>query len=280
MKLAHLLLGLALVGGSASADPLLLYNGRLFVQATIGSVRTEALLDSGAEATLLSPQLAQRAGLPSGTAQTIRGSGGTATARLVEGARIHALGVDLHPDAVVVTDLSELSRRLIKRPTDMVLGRELFDAAPLRIDIEHRRVDVLSRSVRAEGSRIALTGHLGVESIPITVDGRLVNADLDLGNGSLPLVSRALATKLHLQSVGKTSGGGIGGPRVRDIVLVPRVELGGLVFHDVRAAVDDLSNANDFNVGTSILKNFVVTTDFKGRAVWLKPLRKGVNGRL
>jgi hypothetical protein len=42
----------------------------------------------------------------------------------------------------------------------------------------------------------------------------------------------------------------------------------------VPAAIDDQPNANDLNIGTSILKDFDIVTDFKQRAVWLAPRDK------
>ena len=131
------LFGLALlcVAASAQAERLKVYNGRLFIPATINQVETEALLDSGAEATLIDQLFAAKAKLPEGTPRVIKGSGGSAHARIVEGVTVGALGVELHPDAVVVLDMTDLSDRLIKRPTQVIVGRELFDAARLRIDI-------------------------------------------------------------------------------------------------------------------------------------------------
>lgn len=266
--------GALALAGPAHAAPLLVHNGRLFVDARVNGVATEALLDSGAEATLIDSGLAARAKLPRGTPQQIRGSGGTTSAHLVEGATVEALGIALHPEAVVVMDLGELSARLIKRPTAMVLGRELFDAARLRIDINRGSIDVLDRSSSPAGVALPLTGHAGIESMPVAIGGTRVQAEFDLGNGSMPLISRALVTRLRLKPVGREPGGGIGGPLMRDVVVLPRLTVAGVPFLKVRAAVDDQPNANDLNIGTSILKEFVITTDFKNRTVWLQPLRR------
>ena len=96
-------------------------------------------------------------------------------------------------------------------------------------------------------------------------------AEFDLGNGSDVMVSRAFAQKAGLKVTGQKSGGGIGGEIVRDTTVLPTLTVAGVVFRDVAATVDDQSNANDLNIGTSILRNFRITTDFKQRAVWLQP---------
>lgn len=263
--------------GAASAEPLHQFNGRLFIEAELNGVRSEALLDSGAEATLVDPALAARAGLPEGMPQVIRGSAGESRARIVEGATVRALGVELHPEVVVVTDLGDLSRRLIRRPTELIVGRELFDAARLRIAIAQGSIEVVDRTLAPAGTRLALTPHAGIESIPVTVSGRPAQAEFDLGNGSDVLISRALARKLQLKTVGRKRGGGIGGAIERDLVTLPELEVGGVRFRDQPAAVDDQPNANDLNIGTAVLRHFLITADFKERAVWLLPLG-GIDG--
>jgi predicted aspartyl protease len=261
-----------LVASSASAEPMLFDNGRLFIPAAINGVPTEALLDSGAETTVLDPELAAKANLPQGQAITIKGSGGSAPARVVEGAEIGAIGLTLHPEAVVVTDLSDISNRLVKRPLAMILGRELFDSARLRVDISGRSVEVVSKDTAPPGTRLGLTAHAGIESIPVIVNGTPAQAEFDLGNGSGVLISRAFADRLHLKAMGQRSGGGIGGALVRAMVRIGSLEVAGRTFRDVEAAVDDQPNANDLNIGTSILKNFLITADFADRTVWLESI--------
>lgn len=269
------LLGIALVfiSASAGAEPLTFYNGRLFIPATINRVRTEALLDSGAEATVIDPILAAKAGLPKGTPQVMKGSGGTAQARIVEGVMVKALGLELHPDAVVVLDMTDLSTRLVKRPTQAILGREIFDAARLKIDISRGEIAAIDVRAPPKGVRLPLTKHAGIEAIPVKANGMPAQAEFDLGNGSDVLISRSLANRLKLRITGKKSGGGIGGAVARDIVRLTALDVAGKRFRNVMAAIDDQPSHNDLNIGTAILKNFRITTDFKGRAVWLDPVR-------
>jgi hypothetical protein len=221
---------------------------------------------------VVNPELAAKAKLLQGQAITIKGSGGSAAARVVEGAEVGALGVTLHPEAVVVTDLSDISKRLVKRPLAMILGRELFDSVRLRVDIDGRSVEVVSKDSAPPGTRLPLTAHAGIESIPVIVNGTPTQAEFDLGNGSGVLISRAFADRLHLKAIGQRSGGGIGGKLVRDMVRIGSLEVAGRAFRDVEAAVDAQPNANDLNIGTSILKNFLITTDFADRGVWLESI--------
>jgi hypothetical protein len=116
-----------------------------------------------------------------------------------------------------------------------------------------------------------LTTHAGIEAIPVRANGQDAQAEFDLGNGSDVMISRDLARKLRLKILGKRPGGGIGGSIQRDYVRLSSLEVAGRTFHNVTANIDDQPSHNDMNVGTSILKNFLITTDFKDRAMWLEP---------
>ncbi len=187
---------------------------------------------------------------------------------------INAVGQQLHPDAIVVTDLTELSRRLIKRPTEVVVGRELFDAARLRIDIRHGNIEAVSKDAAPPGERLELTRHAGVESVPVVADGNVLKAEFDLGNGSDVLISRPAARRLRLRIVGHKNGAGIGGAVRRALVRLSSLQVAGRTFRNVLAAVDEQPNAQELNIGTSILKHFLITSDFQQRAVWLAPERR------
>lgn len=256
----------------ASADPLIFDNGRLFVQVKVNGVPTEALLDSAAEASIVDPRLAAAAKLPPGQEINIRGSGGEAKARIVEGVKIELLGQAIPAEAVIISDLTELSARLIKRPTQAIVGREAFDALRLAVDVLGGTISLASGT--PAGTRLPLTAHAGVEAVPVTVGDANAQAEFDLGNGSGVLVSRAFAIRQGFRITGKKAGGGIGGELMRDTTIIPSLTVAGRTFRDVPAAIDDQPNANDLNIGTSILKDFDIVTDFKQRAVWLAPRDK------
>ena len=268
----RLLLGLFALATGANAAPLKIYNGRLFIDARVNDISTEALLDSGAEATLIDPALAAKAKLSKGTPQVMKGSGGTAKAQIVEGVTLNALGIELQPEAVVVLDLTELSERLLKRPTHLIVGRELFDAARLNIDLANHSIRRAPAGKRPAGVELPLTSHAGIEAIPVTVNGVEAQAEFDLGNGSDVLISRDMVKKLGLEIVGRKKGGGIGGSVNRDLVRLDTLEVAGRRFRNVTAAIDDQPSHNEMNVGTAILRHFRLTTDFKKRAVWLQPI--------
>lgn len=274
MKWGTLLAVLLAWAAQASAEPLVVDNGRLFIKARINGVETEALLDSGAEASLVDPKLASAAGLTGGQKMTLRGSGGEQEITLVEGVRIEALGRTIPGASVAVIDLGDLSQRLIKRPTRAIVGRELFDAARIRLDLAAGDVRALEPAETPAGARLALTRDKGIETVPVTLGDVPVQAVLDYGNGSRILVGKELATRLGLVPVGKAKGGGIGGEVERDVVRLPDLALAGQTFRDLEAEIDETSSRAELNIGTAILRNFVVTADFAGRQAWFEPVAK------
>ncbi len=276
MKLRGLALGLAALPFSpAPAETLELTNNRLFLAVSVNGQPAVALLDSGAEMTIIDDDFAERLGLEMVGSATAHGSGAAAMeARFAEQVRIEAVGVPFET-RVGILDLGEVSRRLLGRDVAMLLGRDLFDRARLRIDIVGGMIDIAD-AVPADGVRLPLSNHRGIPAIPASIEGEApVQAVFDLGNGSGVMVGRAYAERIGLAAperiVERSGGGGLGGERLRDIVVLRNLVLAGREYRDVRAAIDPGETASDLNIGTSILRDFIITTDFAGGAIWLEP---------
>ncbi len=254
-------------------------DSRLLVSASINGTPVVALLDSAAEATILDRDFAARLKLGHGTAVAGQGSGqSTFEATVVEGVALSAVGLELPNQTVAVADLSDVSARLVGHRLDVILGREIFDAARLRIDIAHHRIMVLPATGAPAGVRRELRTEHGVETLPVRVEGgETVAATFDFGNGSHVLLGAGFAARAHLLTDGRPvsteSGGGLGGAATRQVVTLRSVDVAGQRFADVPAAVDPQPGASDLNIGISILQHFVITTDFARHAIWLKPRR-------
>ncbi|MBV9931168.1 MAG: aspartyl protease family protein [Alphaproteobacteria bacterium] len=280
MKRALLLLPtLLMLASSAAAAPptrLELFRNRLFLPATVNGIRVVALLDSAAEMTIVDAPFAAGLRLRMGAAQLVNGSGGEDKGRFAHGLRIAAAGVTVPATTAVVLDLRDLSDRLIGRPVSVILGRELFDAARLHIDLARRSLAAVPRRRAPPGRRYPLTSQRGVEVFPVAVEGHApAQAEFDLGNGSEVLIGKGYAERIGLLAperiVGRSEGGGIGGGRSRAIVVLRTLEVGGRRFENVRAAIDDTASAADVNVGTSILRHFLITVDYAQHGLWLAP---------
>jgi predicted aspartyl protease len=269
---------LLLASSAATAAPtrLQLFRERLFIPVTVNGTRVVALLDSAAEMSVVDDALARRLRLRPGADQAVNGTGGAETGRFVHGLRLSAAGVRLPATTAIELDLGDLSRRLIGRPVALVLGRELFDSSRLKIDLRRLTLAAVRGSRAPRGERFALVTRRGVESFPVSIEGNEpAPAEFDLGNGSGVLVGRAYAERIGLTApgriVGRAEGGGFGGRVTRDLVILKSLRIGSRAFENVPAAIDATAHAADVNVGTSILRHFVITTDFPQHALWLEP---------
>jgi predicted aspartyl protease len=259
---------------AARAPSLIVRGDRLFVPARINGREVEALLDSGAELTIVDRAYAAEIGLATAGAETARGTGGETEATFAENATIEAAGVVLEDRTIAVLDLTDIAARLIGAPLGMIVGRELFDAARLEIDIEQGVIHSIDRGAQPRGIKLAMETHRGLQTIPVAIEGRVpVQADFDLGNGSEVLIGADYAARAGLLEPGRVvaqkPGGGIGGEVLRDIVVLDTLEVAGKTFTDVEAAIDRTPSAADANVGIDILRNFALTIDFAENAVWL-----------
>ena len=250
---------------------------RLLIAATVNGVAVTALLDSAAESTILDRTFARRLKLHGVSTVTGQGSGkSTFDADIVNGVRLSSAGLTLRNQTVAVADLSDVGKRLLGRRLDIILGRELFDAARIRIDVDGHRLEIVDASAMPRGVRVELTTEAGIESMPVKVeDGATVLATFDLGNGGNVRVGQEFATRAGLLTDGRAvkteNGGGLGGETVRSVVRLRSIEVAGQRFIDVPAAVDAQPNAASLNLGVSILRHFIITTDFAHHALWLEP---------
>ncbi len=269
------LVGLAVLLAACARDDggLRVTGDRLFVPATINGVSTEALLDSGAEMTLVDTAFAAQLGLGASGSETARGTGGEQEVNFAEGVDISAAAVLLGDRRVAILDLTGISQRLVGEPVHVILGRELFDAGRFYLDIEggvFRRAD----DAAPAGTRLPLAEHRGIMQLPVDIGGAgAAMADFDLGNGSEVLIGREFAAKHGLLAperiVGTKPGGGIGGALTRELIRLDSLGVAGVSFPDVIAAIDSTDTASDANLGVAILRSFRMTIDFPEKSVWL-----------
>ena len=263
----------------AGADfPITLTRGsRLLVQASINGRAVQALLDSAAEVTLIDARFASDLGLHGGQRVAGQGSGQAGfDAELIKGVTLGVFGVTLRDQEIAVADLGDVGTRLLGQRLDVILGREIFDAARLQIDIAGGRVRVMPRNSAPAGVRLELVSERGIETLPVTIEEHgPLRATFDLGNGSQVLIGATLAQRLHLLTDGRAvtqqRGGGLGGEGVRQVIQLRSLEVAGRTFTRVPAAIDAQPSAADVNLGISVLRHFLITTDFAAHQLWLEP---------
>jgi predicted aspartyl protease len=264
---------------ATSVYPLKVTRGdRLMLATQVNGHAVEALLDSAAEASILDSEIARKLGLVGSEIVTGKGSGEKNFAvPLAKGVTLNAAGLTLRDQTIAIADLSDVGRRLLGHPLDMILGRELFDAARLRIDIDRRELEVMDDRTEPRGIRLELKTVNGIEVFPMGVEDEPVLAAFDLGNGANVLMSSGYARHRGLltdgRTVSKETGGGLGGETKRSVIVLKSLEIAGLTLTDVAASIDEGDSATDLNVGISVLRHFVITADFRAHALWLEKAR-------
>lgn len=269
-----LMLGAPLSAAPESERQLVVRGDRLFIPVTVNGQPIEALLDSAAEATFVDDDFARSLGLALVGDETVKGSGGEDKVRFAEGVNIHAVDTDLKGLTVAVLDLGGLSTRLVGTRIQLILGRDFFDAGRFRIDIERGTIRRLNAKAKPKGTMLPLVTHRGIEGFPVTIEGHHgILTAFDLGNGSEMMVGRQAADRLGIGAPGRVverkKGGGIGGAVDRAIVKLSSVTIASKTFTGVRAAIDEQDSQSDANVGVSLLRHFVIVTDFPGHRLWL-----------
>ena len=253
-----------------------LRNGRIFVPAVIQGQDVVALLDSGAEMTLLDSAFAQTLDIAGGQTVEGRGSGaGTVEAQLLQGVRLQAINRDLGEHTVAAIDLTDVSARLVGEPLKAILGRELFDQERIRLDFQAGEVCIVPRAAEPPGELYPLETEHGIETFPIAVEGHPVQAEFDLGSAGGLMLSEAVAGQLGMldgsRPVTLEKGGGIGGEVERKVVMVNRVDIGALTLSSITASIDPSDHAGQGNVGLTLLHSFLVTVDYSEKKLWLAP---------
>lgn len=261
---------------TAAQTNLRVVGNRIFLPVEVQGIATEALLDSGAEMTLLDTAFATTAGLAAFGQEEARGTGaGTQSVQFAEGVTLKAADKTLQDRMVAILDLTDISQRVVGAPLAVVLGREFFDAGIYAIDIEAGSIEETTPHAVPASDPLPLQDAHGIKQLGVAVNGVPVLADFDLGNGNEVLLSRSFAERAGLlapeNTLGTKMGGGIGGDVERTLVRVETLEIGGLTLKDVTAAVSPNEKGADANVGVSVLRNFRIVVDYEGNRIWLEP---------
>lgn len=260
----------------AHAELMEIWRGqRLFVPARVAGKSTTAMLDTGAELTILDRAFAREANIGSDKSVTARGTGGSTDAGLASNVAVSAAGLDLLLPQVGIIDLTDVSTRLIGRPLTLVLGRDFFAAARFTFDFDNAQLTRVPRRDGVTGTKLTLETRNGLDTVPLIIEGQEVPADLDLGNGGDVLLSKAYAERRGFlsdgRSISKQPGGGLGGASERLLITLKTVEFAGKRFENITAAIDQRAEADDANIGIGLLSRFRLTLDIAERGLWASP---------
>lgn len=252
------------------------HDRQILFPITVNGRPAEAWLDSGAGASVLDAAFARSLGVVlRGGIEAHGVAAGVAGARQAR-VDLQAGDLALSDRRVVVIDLSAVGR-IVPRPVQVLLGRDVFDQAVVDIDFQARKISLIPRAgfVPPGGKPASLRPSADLRSLPITVAGVSTEAILDLGNAGGLLLDRDFAEFHHLMRDHRLStelAVGADGPRESALVSLDRVQVGGVSFDGVPTVVTPgLSSRAPANIGLQLLSRFRLTIDFAGDRIWMAP---------
>ena len=269
--------GRTLVAEHAQTLPLVALGDHVACTVTIDGHAYTFLIDSGAQNVLLDSRVAKQLGLVEEGALEVRGAtrlGGLRVARLP---RLHIGDAEL--DDLVVSTL-DLGATLGAVRIDGILGYPFFASGLVQLDLANRTMRFgPPGSFVPAGERIALDVDREIPEAMVRLDDKLEAPFLvDTGNSGALLLYRPFAERHPdlVRSTGPLLGNfGIGGfnrsyAAHLDAISVGSVALSQRDVEVVMATDGAFADRIDAgNLGLGVLRNFVMTFDLAGSALYL-----------
>jgi predicted aspartyl protease len=269
---------------AATTLPFRPINNHIFVDGMVnGQGPYTFLVDTGGH-TILSTEVAKQLGLGSEGAATATGAGDDISRSGYAEVRELAFGgLKFHNQVAIVIPLSyDTSIEGIR--TDGVVGFELLRRFSVRIDYQAKQItfsDSKHFDPRGSGLAIPLEFYDSNPEVEGSVAGHTARLVIDTGARhevalTTPFVNSSHFRDLYPGAVRVLAGWGIGGKIVSPVVRVPNVKLGAVT---VQGPVVTLTEAKggvfsdpayDGNIGSGLLKRFVVTLDYAHHRLYMK----------
>lgn len=256
---------------------------RIFIAAEVNGRPVQVLLDSGAEATVFDRAFATQLNLAQRGEVTAQGTGGASTAALLSGVNVKLGDLTLSDLTTAAIDLAAVEKA-INHPLPVILGGEAFQDCVIEIDFKNRRIafhDPRGYVAPADAVAVPLVTANGIRTLDVTVEGRTVPVDFDLGNGSALILNPPFweaAGFLDGRRTSTTMAGAVGGVHEVKTAMVRELKLGGATFHAVPAtlagehAAASKSERSLGNVGLPVLARFRLIVDFpRDRVLFAAP---------
>jgi clan AA aspartic protease (TIGR02281 family) len=267
--------------GRTVTVPFQLEGGHIYLEAKVNGKKGRFVLDSGAGATVLTPEGAKRLELPLSD-QKIRANGaGAVQASLTKIEKLEIGGAKMRDDFVVVLPLPPQLK------VDGLLGYGFFSKFIVTLDYEKRQLtlaypDGYQEPTSTTSLKLELQNN--IPFIAGEVDGIPGLFRLDTGSNAAlslfaPFVEENGLRNKYKPRIETVVGRGVGGLLYGDLVRIPSLKLGDV---EVRSLITDLSRQTTGaffdkkiagNIGSEVLHRFTVTFNYPGKKLYLTPNR-------
>ena len=270
-------------GAAVATVPFRLLNNHVYVDTLVnGKGPFTFIVDTGGHA-VLSPRLA---GLISSDVNGVVPTAGvgdkTSTVGFTPVAEISIGDVKLQHQTAFVTEVYDTAIEGI--PVDGMVGFELFRRFAVRIDYQQRTLtftDPARFEPRDAGEMIPFKFYDHLPDVEGFIDAHPARFDIDTGSrGELdltaPFVKRSAIKEAYPSRIKALTGYGVGGAVYSEVVRLSSVRLGSVCIDRPVGELSDaahgsFSDANyDGNIGSALLKRFVVTFDYARQRMYLK----------
>lgn len=278
--------GARIANGRTSVGlPFRLLNNHIYVEGRInGRGPYTFIVDTGGQL-LISPRVAQELGLKAEGAAPSAGVGAkiltSGYARVAEVALKEAV---LENQTAVIQEIYDPAVEGLR--VDAMVGFELFRRFVVEIDYGAKLMRLFppgTFSTLAAGTAVPFRFYTHLPQVEGRVDDLPARFDIDTGSRSevdlsSPFVRGANLLARYPQARRALTGWGVGGPSYTHVARLGRVSLGDVVVTQPvgglsQAQAGSFSDANmDANVGSGLLKRFIVTFDYGREVMYLKPL--------
>ncbi|MCE9524018.1 MAG: aspartyl protease family protein, partial [Alphaproteobacteria bacterium] len=264
--------------------PFRLLNNHIYVDAKLNGRVFPLLVDTGA-ANVITPTVTRALGLPSAGDARVRGAG-EETER-VAFTRVSVLslgGVRLRNQLFSIVPLEKL-RDIEGVPFHGLIGYELFKRFVVRIDYDLKTLTLFdAKTWEPDGTGIAVPFVFNgtVPEVEGSIDGIAASFDIDTGSRASvglnsPFVQKHALRAALRPSIDAVTGWGLGGPTRGTVARAKRLMLGKFAVDDVvvdmsvqrLGATGQTSPAG--NIGSGLLKRYVVTFDYAKQRIFLAP---------
>jgi len=274
-------------GAASTTVPFRLLNNHVYVQALVnGKGPYTFIIDTGGH-TLLSPHVVAEAGLkPVGEAVTSGAGDGHSTTGFVHFDEIAIGGVRLRDEIGFATEVYDKSIEGI--PVDGMVGFELIRRMVTRIDYGRRTITFIDPA-RFEpkdapkdlGVAVPFVFYDHLPDVKGSIGELPARFDIDTGSRTelditSPFVFAHDLRAKFAKGTSAVTGWGVGGPARAYTVRLPSIRLGSVEVDDIATGLSEAKGGSfadpnyEGNVGSALLKRFVVTFDYAHQIMYLK----------
>ena len=280
------LTGASITDGAASTTvPFRLLNNHIYLQASVnGRGPYTFMVDTGGH-TLLSPHLIAETGLKPIGESVATGSGeGHSVSGFVHFDEIAIGGARLRDQMGIATEIYDPAIEGIR--VDGMVGFELVRRLVTQIDYGGRTItftDPARFQPKDLGEAVPFLFYNHLPNVAGFIGSRPARFDIDTGSRTeidltSPFVAAHQLRAEFTRGASVVTGWGVGGPSRSYIVRLPSLKLGSVAVDHIAAGLSQdrggaMSDPNyDGNLGSGLLKRFVVTFDYAHQVMYLKRL--------